>query len=274
MTPAEYIERQLSNARISLSKAESRNDRHAQLRLRHRIDLLERLKTEAAENSELKQALTDLVQMKVDDCDLCKHNFPRDTCENYDYDCQLCNAIGCTCAACRNNDKFEWRGVIGEPQNPQKTEALQGAMDRLGMFGQLFVDYAGCPRGPMGRMAGASLIDEAMSMDVLVDVDGGRWIPVQADVLRELCEQSKSRWISVNERLPNGWIMVDETTNYREPEEYIVFIDGAALPTTAYCIDGKFVPLCTVEGCGIPKCIGYADKVTYWMPMPEPPKEG
>lgn len=192
MTPAEYIERQLSNARISLSKAESRNDRHAQLRLRHRIDLLERLKTEAAENSELKQALTDLVQMKVDDCDLCKHNFPRDTCENYDYDCQLCNAIGCTCAACRNNDKFEWRGVIGEPQNPQKNDALQGAMDRLGMFGQLFVDYAGCPRGPMGRMAGASLIDEAMSMDVLVDVDGGRWIPVKADVLHELCKQVKT----------------------------------------------------------------------------------
>ena len=192
MTPAEYIERQLSNARISLSKAESRNDRHAQLRLRHRIDLLERLKTEAAENSELKQALTDLVQMKVDDCDLCKHNFPRDTCENYDYDCQLCNAIGCTCAACRNNDKFEWRGVIGEPQNPQKNDALQGAMDRLGMFGQLFVDYAGCPHGPMGRMAGVSLVDEALSMDVLVDVDGGRWIPVQADVLRELCEQVQS----------------------------------------------------------------------------------
>lgn len=107
----------------------------------------------------------------------------------------------------------------------------------------------------------------------IVDVDGGRWIPVQADVLRELCEQSKSRWISVNERLPNGWIMVDETTNYREPEEYIVYIDGAESPTTAYCINGKFVPLCTIEGCGTPKCLGYADKVTYWMPMPEPPKE-
>lgn len=208
MTPAEYIERQLSNARISLSKAESRNDRHAQLRLRHRIDLLEQLKTEAAENSELKQALTDLVQMKVDDCDLCKHNFPRDPCENYDYDCQLCNAIGCTCAACRNNDKFEWRGVIGKPQNPQKAEALQGAMDRLGMFGQLFVDYNGCPRGPMGRMAGVSLVDEALSMPEIVDVDGGRWIPVQADVLHDLCEQVQSgkstpewhgRWIDVSD---------------------------------------------------------------------------
>lgn len=192
MTPTEYIDRQLYNARISLTKAEKRGDRHAQLRLRQRIDILERLKTEATENTELKQNLTDLVQMKVDDCDLCKHNFPRDPCENYDYDCQLCNAIGCTCAACRNNDKFEWRGVIGEPQNPQKTDALQGAMDRLGMFGQLFVDYNGCPRGPMGRMAGVSLVDEALSMDVLVDVDGGRWIPVQADVLRELCEQVQS----------------------------------------------------------------------------------
>lgn len=156
----------------------------------------------------------------------------------------------------------------------ERLESLQNAMNRLGKFGKLFMDYNGCPRGPMGRMAGVSLVDEALSMPEIVDVDGERWIPVQADVLHELCEQSKSRWISVNERLPNGWIMVDETTNYREPEEYIVFINGAEGPTTAYCIDGEFVPLCTIEGCGTPKCIGYADKVTYWMPMPEPPKEG
>lgn len=156
----------------------------------------------------------------------------------------------------------------------ERLAEIQNAMDRLGKFGRLFADYGGCPRGPMGRMGGVSLVEEALSMPEIVDVDGGRWIPVQADVLRELCEQSKSRWISVNERLPNGWIMVDETTNYREPEEYIVFIDGAVCPTTAYYIDGEFVPLCTVEGCGTPKCIGYADKVTYWMPVPEPPKEG
>lgn len=256
MTPAEYIERQLYNARISLSKAESRNDRHAQLRLRHRIDLLERLKTEAAENSELKQALTDLVQMKVDDCDLCKHNFPRDTCENYDYDCQLCNAIGCTCAACRNNDKFEWRGVIGEPQNPKKTEALQGAMDRLGMFGQLFVDYAGCPHGPMGRMAGVSLVDEALSMPEIVDVDGGRWIPVQADVLHELCDLATSHWISVNERLPKAFELV------------IVCRAGAEKGTVK-------VEYGYLDVNGWWKVYGTRTKhVTHWMPMPEPPKEG
>ena len=36
----------------------------------------------------------------------------------------------------------------------------------------------------------------------IVDVDGGRWIPVQADVLRELCDLATSHWISVKEQLP------------------------------------------------------------------------
>lgn len=74
----------------------------------------------------------------------------------------------------------------------ERLESLQNAMNRLGKFGKLFMDYNGCPRGPMGRMAGVSLVDEALSMPEIVDVDGGRWIPVQADVLRELCEQAKS----------------------------------------------------------------------------------
>lgn len=71
----------------------------------------------------------------------------------------------------------------------ERLESLQNAMNRLGKFGKLFMDYEGCPRGPMGRMAGVSLVDEALSMPEIVDVDGGRWIPVQADVLYELCEQ-------------------------------------------------------------------------------------
>lgn len=74
----------------------------------------------------------------------------------------------------------------------ERIQNLIHAMDRLGEFGKLFVEYKGCPRGPMGRMAGMSLVDEAMSMPEIVDVDGGRWIPVQADVLHELCEQVKT----------------------------------------------------------------------------------
>jgi hypothetical protein len=58
------------------------------------------------------------------------------------------------------------------------------AIERMGKFGRLFVDYVGCPHGPMGRM-GAPLTEELLSMPVLTDVDGGRWRPVNEDALQE-----------------------------------------------------------------------------------------
>lgn len=65
------------------------------------------------------------------------------------------------------------------------------AIQRLGLFGQLFVEYRGCPRGPMGRRAGP-LEDEVLYMPVIEDVDGGRWIPVNADALHELVNQYRA----------------------------------------------------------------------------------
>lgn len=49
----------------------------------------------------------------------------------------------------------------------------------------LHTDYEGCPRGALGR-ACVPLEEEVLLMPELVDVDGGRWIPVNADALREL----------------------------------------------------------------------------------------
>lgn len=66
----------------------------------------------------------------------------------------------------------------------------KAAMERLGKFGKLFLDYKGCPRGATGRLC-APLEDEVLSMDVLTDVDGGRWIPVNEDALRELVGRYK-----------------------------------------------------------------------------------
>lgn len=79
-------------------------------------------------------------------------------------------------------------------------------------------------------------------------------------------------WISVEERPPSGWFVTDMDTGYREPETYIVFVKGAELATTAYYLDGKFVPPCDgfVSGAN---CIyrGFADEITHWMPLPTPP---
>lgn len=66
----------------------------------------------------------------------------------------------------------------------------KAALERLGSFGKLFLDYEGCPRGPAGRMC-APLEDEVLSMDVITDVDGGRWIPVNEEALHELVERYK-----------------------------------------------------------------------------------
>lgn len=81
------------------------------------------------------------------------------------------------------NDVTTWEEVY-RTQQPEREKA---ALERLGEFGKLFVEYDGCPRGAMGRCH-SSLIAEVYKMPELVDVDGGRWIPVNADALRELVQ--------------------------------------------------------------------------------------
>lgn len=75
-------------------------------------------------------------------------------------------------------------------------------------------------------------------------------------------------WISVEERLPSGW-WIEPDTGYGEPEEYIVFVKGAILPTFANFIEGRFVrPGAIYREDGS----GFADDITHWMPLPEPPE--
>ena len=64
-------------------------------------------------------------------------------------------------------------------------------LDRLGDFGKLFMDYEGCPRGAMGR-ACMPIEEEVLMMKPITDVDGGRWIPVNADALHELVKKYAS----------------------------------------------------------------------------------
>ena len=62
---------------------------------------------------------------------------------------------------------------------------MKDALNRLGEFAKLFTDYEGCPRGAQGR-ACLPLEEEVLLMPELVDVDGGRWIPVNAEALHDL----------------------------------------------------------------------------------------
>lgn len=72
-------------------------------------------------------------------------------------------------------------------------------------------------------------------------------------------------WISVKDRLPTGYVWIEE--GIAEPEEYIVHVKGAEDSTTGM-FDGKKFVKSVFEDVG-----GFADEIDYWMPLPEPPKE-
>lgn len=67
----------------------------------------------------------------------------------------------------------------------EKNRDFLSAFNRLGEFGKLFFEGNGCPRGQMGR-ACCPIEEEVMGMKPIRDIDGGEWIPVNAEALREL----------------------------------------------------------------------------------------
>lgn len=73
------------------------------------------------------------------------------------------------------------------PQNE-----AEKAIQRMGRFGKLFLDYSGDPRGQMGK-PGASTDEEwATMMDPIRDVEGEWWRPVQEQALQNLICKVKS----------------------------------------------------------------------------------
>lgn len=96
---------------------------------------------------------------------------------------------GLMCVGCGHEHNCGVHGCAVIREAAQRLEELlkyKTAIDRMGQFGQLFVEYEGCPRGAMGRMCDATIQEEALAMDMLTDVDMGRWRPVNEDVLQHL----------------------------------------------------------------------------------------
>ena len=62
----------------------------------------------------------------------------------------------------------------------------QKAIERLGDFGELFVDYEGCPKGMMGRIGNSAIIEEVLAMPIIKDIEGNLWRPVNEEALQEL----------------------------------------------------------------------------------------
>ena len=166
---------------------------------------------------------------------------------------------------------------------------LKKAMNRLGQFGRLFVDYQGCPRGRNGR-AGVPLEEEVFLIPKITDVDGGEWIPVNADALHELVEQFKKlreisrqtpasvqnvpetnvgKWISVKDRTPTEadgtvWACLADLFPYNEKEPYIDAKHDRRITEAFY---SQFSKRWYKDGAALPDGV-----VTHWMEKAQPPK--
>lgn len=75
-------------------------------------------------------------------------------------------------------------------------------------------------------------------------------------------EVVQQRWIPVTERLPDVWQHLGDDDHIGEPIDFIVFINGALVPTSLWFNGESFFD----ES-------GNLYNVTHWQPMPEPPKE-
>lgn len=95
--------------------------------------------------------------------------------------CEINNKAYSDCGP--NSTKCHYN--FGQPAYYEDCTKYKDAIERMGEFGRLFVEYSGCPRGAVGRYCGP-LEKEIMSMGVIKDVDGGEWVPVNKDELVEL----------------------------------------------------------------------------------------
>lgn len=137
----------------------------------------------------------------------------------------------------------------------ERLELLEKAMKRLGKFGNKFVDYKGCPRGPRGELGdvpgGKHIL---LNEDPIVDVEGDTWIPVYAKDLYRYID--KHRWIPVTERLPEHCVTV---LSYDGRDYRTVKTDSYDHCFECWLSDADDI----LE----------RNTVTHWMHLPEPPTE-
>lgn len=106
------------------------------------------------------------------------------------------------------------------------------AIQSLGKFGQLFLDYEGCSRGAAARTA-SPLEEEVLSMSRIKDVDGGEWIPVNADALAALANRYADLK-SYQERENPKPLTLDELRQMDGKPVWMIYDEEAAKTTPGF----------------------------------------
>lgn len=133
--------------------------------------------------------------------------------------CEKCGEIYCSmcksrnraldqepCFSCHSGSKWEsanhnFCDECGRPLTEQAWEMLEkrlnvdkykDAVERMGNFGRLFVQYSGDPRGQMGHRGNRNdEIEDATMFSTIEDVEGDVWRPVLERVLQSLIQRTK-----------------------------------------------------------------------------------
>ena len=82
--------------------------------IKRKDESLDYARTIMADNERLKAELEAAIKdiMCLDHCDVCVHSRERNwSCEAADFDCLVCKDENCTCRGCRDENKWQWRGV-------------------------------------------------------------------------------------------------------------------------------------------------------------------
>ena len=96
--------------------------------------------------------------------------------------------------AAQRLDAYESTGM--EPENIgalcKELNQYKDAVERMGNFGRLFVQYSGDPRGQMGHRGNRNdEIENATMFSTIEDVEGDVWRPVLERVLQSLIQRTK-----------------------------------------------------------------------------------
>lgn len=139
------------------------------------------------------------------------------------------------------------------------TELIQykDAIDRMGEFGKLFLQYSGCPRGMIGEagyVEAGDVVERAkesvMHYETITDVDGNAWRPVLEDRLQSLIRHMTERAEAADTRAERAEMAISSLLGI-SPQERITTCFGHPLERVMDLVKADREERCVVLPCKI-----------------------